>query len=211
MPTCAANSTRLPTVDAVRDLHEVVDLGARPDPRLTDRRTIDGRIGADFDVVFDDDVAVLRDLEVRSVRLADEPEAVAADHRAVLHDHPMADPDALANRDVRVHDAVVADHGAGADHDVGKHDRACADDGARRRPRRMRQSTRPRQVAPSDATALSRSIPRGGGALCVQEADRVREREIRLSAAQQRRRACLQTDSSVERMTADACVVARCW
>ena len=56
-----------------------------------------------------DDVGVLRDLEMRAVRLADEAEPVAADHRAVLQDHAMADRDALANRHVRVHDAVVAD------------------------------------------------------------------------------------------------------
>ena len=43
MPTCAASSTFRPIVDAVRDLHEVVDLGAGADPRLADRRPIDRR------------------------------------------------------------------------------------------------------------------------------------------------------------------------
>ena len=62
-----------------------------PNPRLADRRPIDRRVRADLDVVFDDDVAVLRNLEMRAVRLLDEAEAVAADHRAVLHDDAMAD------------------------------------------------------------------------------------------------------------------------
>ena len=47
---------------AVRDLHEVVDLGARADARLADRGPIDRRVRADLHVVFDDDVGVLRDL-----------------------------------------------------------------------------------------------------------------------------------------------------
>ena len=70
--------------DAVRDLHEVVDLRAGADPRLADRRPIDRRVGADLDVVFDDDVGVLRDLQVRAVRLPREAEAVAADDGAVV-------------------------------------------------------------------------------------------------------------------------------
>ena len=54
----------------MRDLHEVVDLRAGADPRLADRRPIDRRVGADLDVVFDDDVGVLRDLQMRAVGLA---------------------------------------------------------------------------------------------------------------------------------------------
>ena len=84
MPTCAASSTRRPIADAVRDLHQVVDLRAGADAGLADRRAIDRRVGADLDVVFDHDVGVLRDLEVRAVRLPREAEPVAADDRAVL-------------------------------------------------------------------------------------------------------------------------------
>ena len=109
MPTCAASSTLRPTRDAVRDLHEVVDLGAGANPRLADGRTIDGGVGADLHVVFDDDVGGLRNLQVRAVRLLDEAEAVAADHRAVLDDDAVADDDAFADRHVRVQHAVLAD------------------------------------------------------------------------------------------------------
>ena len=70
MPTCAASSTCRPTCDAVRDLDEVVDLRAGADARLADGGTIDRRVRADLDVVFDDDVAVLRDLLVRAVLAA---------------------------------------------------------------------------------------------------------------------------------------------
>ena len=109
MPTCAASSARRPIADAVRDVHEVVDLGAGADARLADRRAIDRRVGADLDVVFDHDVGVLRNLQVRAVLLPREAEPVAADDDAVVQRHAIADDDALANRDLRVDDAVVAD------------------------------------------------------------------------------------------------------
>ena len=79
----------------MRDLHQVVDLRAGADARLADRRPIDRRVRADLDVVFDDDVGVLRDLQVRAVGLLGEAEAVAADDGAVLQD------DAIADRDTR--------------------------------------------------------------------------------------------------------------
>ena len=95
--------------DAVADLHQVVDLRAGADARLADRRPIDRRVGADLDVVLDDDVGALRNLQVRAVGLPREPEPFAAEHRAVLHDDPVADDDAVANRDLRADDAVLAD------------------------------------------------------------------------------------------------------
>ena len=131
MPTCAASSTRWPIADAVRDLDEVVDLRAGANARFADRRAIDRRVGADLHVVFDDDVGVLRNLEMRAVGLLGEAEAVAADDGAVLDDDAVADDDALANRHVRVHDAVVADPRAGADGDVRIDDRPRADRRAR--------------------------------------------------------------------------------
>ena len=121
---------------AVRDLHEVVDLGAGRDARLADRRTIDRRVRADLDVVFDDDAADLRNLQVRAVRPAREAEAVAADHGAVVHDDavrrarrarestrasgctqssPIVAPAPID--DMRMDDRARADRRAGADDD----------------------------------------------------------------------------------------------
>ena len=113
--------------DAVRDLDEVVDLGARADPRLAHGRTIDGRVGADLDVVLDDDAADLRNLVMRAVGAAREAEAVAADDGAVLEDDAVAEADALADRDARVQHAVVADLDLPADRRRAVHDRARAD------------------------------------------------------------------------------------
>jgi hypothetical protein len=108
------------------DHHEVVDLGAGLDARLADCRAIDRRVGAQLDVVFDDDAGDLRDLLVRAVATAHEAIAVAADHDAILDHDAIANDDAFANRRVGVNDAVTADARARADRDVGKDDGAIA-------------------------------------------------------------------------------------
>ncbi len=77
--------------DAVRDLHQVVDLGARLDARFPDGRAIDRRVGADLDVVLDHDRRDLRNLLVRAVVAMREAEAVAADDGAVLDHAACAD------------------------------------------------------------------------------------------------------------------------
>src|SRR5262245_54354367 len=70
--------------NAVRNLHQVVDLRARPDSRLSDGRSVDCRIGTDLDIVFDDDVGMLRYLQMSAVGHLGEAESVAADDGAVL-------------------------------------------------------------------------------------------------------------------------------
>ena len=98
-----------PDRHGVADLHEVVDLGAAPDARLLHGRAVDGRQGADLDVVLDHHDPDLRDLLVAAVLVAREAEAVAADDRAVLHDDAMAQAAALAHVDAGVEHAVLAD------------------------------------------------------------------------------------------------------
>ena len=138
---------------AVRDLHEVVDLGARLDARLPDGRPIDGRVRAKLHVVFEDDGGDLRDLFVGPVAAAHEAVAVAADHHTVLQDDAIAEGHAFANRDVRVDDAVRADARTGADRHVGVDDRSIANCGALA----DRHKRRDRHVCPE------RGIARDGG------------------------------------------------
>ena len=45
----------LPDDDAMRNLDEIVDLGARMHARLADRGPVNRRVRANFDVIFDDD------------------------------------------------------------------------------------------------------------------------------------------------------------
>ena len=115
MPTCAASSTRRPTATPCATWTRLSILVPAPIARLADRRPVDRRVRADFNVVFDHDVGVLRNLQVRAVFLPGEAEAVAADDHAVVKRHAVADDDAIANRDLRVDDAVVADARAGTD------------------------------------------------------------------------------------------------
>src|SRR5947207_3978572 len=112
---------------AVRDVHEVVDLRSRANPRLADRRTIDRRVRANLHIVLDDDAGMLRNLQMRAVLLPREPETVAADDDPVVQRDAIADDDALANGRLGVNDAARANPRARADHDVGEDDRACAD------------------------------------------------------------------------------------
>src|SRR2546428_294749 len=58
--------------DAVGDVNQVVDFRARLDARLADRRAVDRGVGANLNVVFDDDGGVLRDFQMRAVGLTDE-------------------------------------------------------------------------------------------------------------------------------------------
>ena len=53
MPACATIDAALADRAVVSDLHEVVDLGAAADPRVAERAAVDGRVGADLDVVLD--------------------------------------------------------------------------------------------------------------------------------------------------------------
>ena len=74
----------------VGDLHQIVDLGALADHRVAAGAAIDRRVGADLDVVLDDDAADLRNFEV-PLRPHGEAETVLADAHARMEDHAVAD------------------------------------------------------------------------------------------------------------------------
>ena len=123
-----------PDDDVVPDLHEIINFGALADDRVLKGAAIDGRIGADLDVVLDDDAADLRHLEVAAAAHG-EAEAVLADAHARMDDDAVADQgvgDASPGPDV----AVAADGDAIADDGVGGDARAAADAGPRGRRRR---------------------------------------------------------------------------
>src|SRR5437899_5501249 len=108
----------------VGDLHQIVDLGALSDDGVGHRAAIDGRVGADLDVVLDDDAADLRHA-LRSLGAGHEAEAVLADPCAAMDDDAVADQsilDAGARTDV----AVAADLAGAANDGVGRDDRAGA-------------------------------------------------------------------------------------
>src|SRR5581483_10604785 len=74
----------------VPDLDLVVQLHAVLDDRVFERAAVDGRVGADLDVVADHDGAHLRDLGP-ALAVARHAEAVGADHRPRVHDRAAPD------------------------------------------------------------------------------------------------------------------------
>src|SRR5262245_45727574 len=120
----------LADLDVVGHHDEVVDLHAAPNDGGTQGATIDGGVGADLDVVFDDHGPHLRNLTMgRAVPSV--AEAVRAQHDAGMDDHATADPHAVAHHDSRVDDRVLADLGSGAHRDEGMHVHTRADHGPR--------------------------------------------------------------------------------
>src|SRR5712691_7627215 len=91
------------------DQHEIINLGAAADARLTHRGTVHARVGLDFNVVFNHRDARLPHFVPAAVGLLGEPKAVAAHNSAVLQGHAMAHFTTLAHHRVRVGEEVVTD------------------------------------------------------------------------------------------------------
>src|ERR1019366_5922938 len=71
----------------VANVHQVVELRARPDGRLVERAAVDGAVGADLDVVADDEASDLRELHITPIGLvADKSKAVGTEDRTGMHD-----------------------------------------------------------------------------------------------------------------------------
>ena len=68
MPTLADDHAMPADDDVVPDLHEIINFRAFADDRVLERAPVDALIGADLDVVLDDDTADLRHLEVAARR-----------------------------------------------------------------------------------------------------------------------------------------------
>src|SRR5262245_28013447 len=74
----------------VRDLHQIVDLGSLPDHGVTNGPAIDSGVGADFDIVLDNDAPNLRHL-VGSARAWHIAKAILANRAARMDDDPVTD------------------------------------------------------------------------------------------------------------------------
>ena len=106
----------------VADVNEIIDFCALADASFVEGSAVDGRVGSDFDVVFEDETADLRGLLVAScLRVADVAEAFTAEDGSGLDDDAIAKMDCGIDGDVGVDAAVrsdrdiVADYCAGAD------------------------------------------------------------------------------------------------
>src|ERR1051325_9704633 len=72
--------------DVVRDMDQVVYLGSLPNERRAKGASINSGIGADLDIIADNDVAQLKHFAVASF-VKDVAEAVRSDDRACVNDH----------------------------------------------------------------------------------------------------------------------------
>ena len=82
----------LADLHVVADVDEVIDFCAAADAGFVERAAVDGRVGSDLDVVFDDEASDLRELLVASgLGVADVAEAFTAEDGSCLHDDAIAE------------------------------------------------------------------------------------------------------------------------
>src|SRR5262249_2272473 len=84
----------------MRHHHQVVELGPTVNHGGSYRCPIDGGVGANFHVVFENHRSGLTDLARRAIGSHDIAKSVAADDAAALQGHALADGHALAHDDV---------------------------------------------------------------------------------------------------------------
>lgn len=115
-------------LDVVANVHQVVNLRAAADARLIQRTAIDGRVGADFDIVFDYQPSDLWRLLIAStLRIADVTKAVAAKDSSGLRHNAVAERRAGIDSDVRIDTAMASDRCIIADYGTCANGRFIAD------------------------------------------------------------------------------------
>src|ERR1700747_1142708 len=91
-------------------MHQVVDLRSAADSRFVQRATINRSIGADLDVIFDNQTSNLRELFIVSrFAVARVTEAVAPQNRSGVNNHAIPQVCAGINCDIRVHLDITSD------------------------------------------------------------------------------------------------------
>ena len=130
----------LANLNVVGHLDEVVEFHTLADDGAAHCGAVDASVGADFHIVFDDNIADLRNLVV-SVGGGCESESVGTNHASGMNGHAVAKLATLVDGHMGIDAAVVANDHAVAD--VGKRgDVAILSDGCRRRNECQRVDTR---------------------------------------------------------------------
>src|SRR5438876_1106492 len=122
------NDDVLADLAVVADVHQIVYLRAAADTGGLKRTAVNAAVRADLDVVFDYQLSDLGEFFVPSSRrIAHVSEAVAAENRAGVDGHAIANASAGINRDIGMNCAVIADCGSLADDASGADPGAAAD------------------------------------------------------------------------------------
>ena len=125
MPTWPAMTAPLPTelepdVAVVSDVNEVVDFCAASNAGLGEGTAVDGGIGANLNVVFNDKGSLLRELRVGAGGgIADVSEAIGAEHCTGVDDDTIAKSGAGVENSSRMNVAVCPDDHAFSEDDTG--------------------------------------------------------------------------------------------
>jgi len=92
----------------VTNQHKVIDFCAAADAGFADGSAIDGGVGLNFHVVFQDGRAGLGNLVPRTVFLFGEAEAIGADDHSVLEQDAIADAAVFPHDGMGVGEEIVA-------------------------------------------------------------------------------------------------------
>jgi hypothetical protein len=122
----------------VADVDQIVDFRAAANARDFERATINGGIGADFDIIFNLETAYLGKFFVSAgLLVAHVTEAIAAQDRSGVNDHAIADLRTRIEGRVGIDLAIFsyartcADYAAGSNSRALANDDGFADDGSR--------------------------------------------------------------------------------
>ena len=127
--------TMPPNRDVVSNLDLIIDLGAFADNRIAIGAAVDRGIGADLDVVLDNDAADLGNFQV-ALATHREAETILANHDAGMDDHAIADQRVQDHR-IGGNRTIAANGNGRSDYGISAYDccfadfRALADDRAR--------------------------------------------------------------------------------
>ncbi len=131
MPDTAGQCAVSADLHVVGHLNLVIQLDSVLDDRIFQRTPIDGGVGADFDIIANPHPAELRHFQPAAIAIQRQSKAIAADHRAGMHQNATTQLRPMTDGHLGDQPAPRANHRLFANHAVGPHDHASLDDRAR--------------------------------------------------------------------------------
>ena len=91
------------------DLNKIIYLCALPDNCFSQRSPVNGGIGADLDIVFNNDCPGLGDLDVAFIFVLQISESIRSDYTTVMNYHMVADADTFPKGSMGMNKTLAAD------------------------------------------------------------------------------------------------------